>query len=379
MDLAVVGATLSAFGSGATYARGGAFHPFAFLPDLHGGHFHDALRRLLSVGGGPFVVHLSVTGSCPWSCRYCFASAGGPSAPEPTDADLDRIARALAARRVPIVILSGGEPLGRFERVLRLTKLLAPGCEVRLATSGAGLSASRAASLREAGLRVLAISLDSSARASVDATRGEGAFDTAERALSIASEAGLFTLVTSVVGRGAFRDASELERFLRRVAARHPGAVVNFLPEFATGRGSARGFRSPADFAPLGALLTRAVRRGRHRAGVFYASPMDTRVGCVGAAQKQLTIDARGELLACVSRASFGNLCDEPFDAVWARMLAAPSRYKQGYFCAHVAEQGGPDAPLDPVATRAALERFFAGTPDAALQRVAELVGPWLA
>ncbi len=351
----------------------------AFLPDYHGEHFHAALRRLLVTGSGPFVVHLSTTARCPWSCQYCFASAGGPDAVDPGDTDLDRVAAGLAERRVPMVILSGGEPLARFARVVRLAGILSRGCEVRLVTSGAGLTAERATALRDAGVRVVAVSLDSDDAMRVDAMRGRGASEVAHAAITASVNAGLFTLVTSVVGRATFTDEAAVDRFLRGIAARHPKAVVNFVPAFATGRGAREGFGSPAAFAPTGAMVARAVRAGGHRAGVFYAPPMDALVGCVGAAHRQLVLDARGELFACVSRASHGNVHREGLDVVWRRMLAAPSRYAQGYFCADVADRDLDGDALDPTATRAALEGFFARTPDALLQRVLDVAGPVLA
>lgn len=378
VDFALVAATVKLFGRGAMHARGGAFFPLAFLPDYHGPHFHDALRRLITPGTGPFVVHLGVTGRCPWQCRYCFASAGGPAAADPDDAAVERVAESLAERHVPIVILGGGEPLTRFDRAARLAGILARGCEVRLTTSGAGLTRDRAAALRDAGVRAVAVSLDSADRERGDALRGPGAVETAERALVTLAASGLFTLVTSVVGRGSFPTEREVDRFLRRVSSLAPAALVAFLPEFATGRGSAAGFRSPDEFAVVGRRLTRAIRGGRHRAGVFYGSPMDALVGCVGAAQRQLHVDARGNLLCCVSRASFGNLFAEPFDDVWRRMLAAPARFQRGYFCAHAALASPAGAVLDPPATHEALEAFFAVTPDAALQRLIEAAGPLL-
>ncbi len=374
VDLAFIEGALLAFGRGAMIADGGAF----FLPDYHGPHFHRALRRLLVPGEGPFVAHLSMTGACPWQCRYCFASAGGAGAPDVGDRALARIAEALVKERVPIVILGGGEPLGRFERTLALVATLSRASEVRLATSGSGLTPSRAEALRAAGLRVLAISLDSNDRARVDAARGDGAFAVAVRALRVAAGAGIETLVTCVVGRGSFAREGELEGLLALVRSVHPRAVVNFIPEFATGRGEGDGFRTPAEYAPTGARLARAIREGAHRAAAFYSPPMDRLVGCVGAGQRQVVIDTRANLCACVSGASFGNLLDEPFDVVWARMLAAPSRLKQGYFCAQVHERDEP-LPRGEDAMRRALEGFHEASPDAVLQRVIDALGPALA
>jgi sulfatase maturation enzyme AslB (radical SAM superfamily) len=127
-----------------------AFYPLFLLPDFHGPHFDEALRRLLLPGRGPFMVHLAVTGACPCRCKYCYAEAGGTKAPDLGDDRVCDIARRLADARVPLVILGGGEPLSRFERLLSLIEMLSPASEVRLATSGVGLTSLRATKLRDA-------------------------------------------------------------------------------------------------------------------------------------------------------------------------------------------------------------------------------------
>jgi MoaA/NifB/PqqE/SkfB family radical SAM enzyme len=376
---AIVAGIGELFGHGGSVSTGGAYYPTTFLPDLNGPHWSRALQRLVDPTQGPFVVHLALTGSCPWSCRYCHAGAGGAGAKDVGSAAIEGLARALAAQRVPIVILGGGEPLGRFDRALQAVGLLAGASEVRLATSGAGLTTARAAELRRAGLQVLAVSLDSEDRARVDATRGPGAFDAAARALGIGAEVGLLTLVTSVVGRDSFVTGGDAERFLGWVRTRHPGAVVNFLPEFATGRGRSGGFRTAAEYAPTARRLTRAIRRGGHRASAFYTPGMDALVGCVGAGKRQAVIDVEGNLTACVSGASFGNLLEEPFEVVWRRMLDAPARLGRGFFCAEVAAQleqqaqaGAGAAPrtLSPDQTARALARFHDTHADAWLEHV---------
>lgn len=374
VDLALLEGSALLLGRGALLADGGPLLAPSFLPDYHGPHFQRALRRLFVPNEGPFVVHLSLTGACPWTCRYCFASAGGPSAPDVGEAALVRVARALAEQRVPIVILGGGEPLGRFERALALIEALSGASEVRLATSGSGLTAARAARLERAGLNVIAISLDSHERDAVDRVRGEGAFDAALGALSIAAGTGLSTLVTAVVRRDTFAKPRAVEALLELVARTHPRAIVNFLPEFSTGR-SAEGFASPEEFAPYGRHLARVIRDGGHRAACFYGPAMDLLVGCVGAGQRQLVIDTRANLCACVSGASFGNLLDEPFDAVWARMLAAPARLKRGYFCSSVNSAPSP-LPDGEASMLRALEAFHATAEDTALQRFIDGAAP---
>jgi MoaA/NifB/PqqE/SkfB family radical SAM enzyme len=267
--------------------------------------------------------------------------------------------------------LGGGELLGRFERARAVIEILAPSSEVRLATSGSGLTPERARQLAASGLKVLAISLDSHERERVDMQRGRGAFDTAVKALRASADAPFDTLVTAVVSRTSLAREGATTALLELVSRCNPRAVVNFLPEFATGR-SDEGFATPDEYAQHARALERSVREGRYRAAVFYNSAMEQFVGCVGAGQRQLVIDTRANLSACVSGASFSNLLEEPFERVWSRMLAAPSRLKRGYFCAHV-HQGDEPLPTDEATMLRALRAFHEEHGDALLQRVIDL------
>jgi MoaA/NifB/PqqE/SkfB family radical SAM enzyme len=154
---------------------------------------------------------------------------------------------------------------------------------------------------------------------------------------------------------------------------------VNFLPEFGTGRAGARGFATPSAYAPTARRLTQAIRRGDHRASAFYAPAMDAFIGCVGAGLRQAVIDIEGNLTACVSGASFGNLLEEPFDAVWQRMLSAPARLTRGFFCAEVAAELGARRTLSPDDTLRALRRFHATHEDARFESLLRHAGPALA
>ena len=380
LHLGFMETALWTFGQSGMFNAGGGFYPLYLLPDFHGPYFDEALLRLLVPGRGPFVVNFGVTGVCPCRCTYCYASAGGANAPEVDEALLLEAARSLARTRVPLVMLGGGEPLTRFERVVKLIDILAPNTEVRLLTSGFGMTLARAKQLREAGLSVVAVSLDSDDRRTVNTRRGhDRAFDEATRALECASQAGLTSFVTCVVDEASFRSAAEVARFLAFVRSIDPEIVVNFMPQFAAGRASG-GFRHPADYAPVARLIAGAIRSGEQRATVFLG-PVEYLMGCVGGGRRQLNIDIHGNLTACISAAGFGNLRDEPFDAIYARFVDGDARLKRGFFCASIAEQAG-SRTLDPDASNRALSTFHEAHEDTHLQRLIDRAGgllTWLA
>jgi MoaA/NifB/PqqE/SkfB family radical SAM enzyme len=352
--------------------------PHIFMPDYHGGHFEEAVRRAVFPHRGPNIVYFSVTGVCPCHCAYCFAGAGGDERSDLGDEVVLRVARALAEQRVPLVNLSGGEPLSRFTRLTKVVRALSAGCEVRMFTTGLGLTRERLAELQGEGLKGLFVSLDGENPAAFDAVRGlPGSFDAALAALKLAASRDVLTFVNSVVGRASFPTEREVERFLRFVESIDPRIVINFLPQLATGRGTDSGsFAAPAECEPVAERIVETARRlGRPVTMLF--GRVDTFMGCVGAGGKLLNVDIAGNVTVCISRAALGNVLEEPFDAIYQRFRDQCSRLKVGFFCCKVGEAGAGDV-LTPERSEAALEEFYGEKADSTWQRILDRHGPLL-
>ena len=381
LHLGLMEAALWTMGREGMTLERGAFLPLFVLPDYHGPHFDEGLRRLLLPGRGPLVINLAVSGVCPCRCSYCYAAVGEPDIPDLGDERLFEVARAIVRSHVPLVLLGGGEPMMRFDRLLAIVRILAPTCEVRVTTSGVGMTAARAQALRDAGVSVVAVSLDTHDAAVFDATRGYvGAHAAAVQALRSCADAGLVTFVTAVASRTATERG--VAAFLSFVSAIHPGVLVNFLPKFATGRAlTDDGFRVPEEYAGVSKSITRAIVRGGHRATVFRA-PFELMVGCVGGGLRQMNVDVRGNVAACISGASFGNVLEESFDVLYGRYVRAAGRLKRGFFCASIGDRAGGATVLTPAESLRALEDFHGAHRDTLMQRVIDLgEGPlaWLA
>lgn len=110
-------------------------------------------------------LRLSVTDRCNCRCTYCMPEGGVPMLTHDqilSFEELARIASACAQLGVRKVRLTGGEPLARRGVVSLVRELAAiPGIEEIAMTTNATLLAPVAASLREAGLTRLNVSLDS--------------------------------------------------------------------------------------------------------------------------------------------------------------------------------------------------------------------------
>ncbi len=353
------------------------FFPHIFAPDYHGPHFDEAMRRIVFHGRGPSIVYFSITGSCPCECDYCFAGAGGAGAPDLGDEPILEVAREIAALRVPLVNLSGGEPLSRYRRTVDATRILSAGSEVRMFTTGIGLTRCRLGELRDAGLRGVFVSLDTPDRQAYDRVRRRpGAFDAAVAALKLCAKADMLTFINAVVGPGDLPDAASVVRFLRFVEGIDSRIVVNFLPRLATGRGAdANGFSSPdASDALADRIVSTARSIGRPVTMLF--GTVDHFIGCPGAGGKLMNIDIQGNVTVCISRAGLGNLLEEPFPVIYRRFTEACSRLKVGFFCCEVSRQGDGEL-LAPEDSRRAIDRFFRETDDAQWQQIMDRV-VWL-
>jgi MoaA/NifB/PqqE/SkfB family radical SAM enzyme len=377
-DAVALETTRFTFGTQSMIRGAHGLFPHVFLPDYQGPCFDEAVLRLLEPGRGPNVLYYSLTGTCPCRCEYCFAGA------EPTGRDLGdavvlEVARAVALARIPLVNISGGEPFVHYDRLREAVRILSSGCEVRVFTTGFGMSGPRLRELRDAGLKGLFVSLDTEDAAHFDRTRGRvGAFDAAVRALRIAADENVLTFINSVVDRRRFPDRESVARFLRFVERIDPRIVVNFLPQLAAGRGvDADSFRAPHECEPTADLIVSTAREfGRPVCMLF--GRVDTFIGCVGAGGRLMNVDIAGNVTVCISRAAIGNVLEEPFAAIYDRFRQSCTRLKVGFFCC-VAGEGGEREVLPFESSLALLSRFYANTDDAEWQRVRERVGPFLA
>ena len=164
----------------------------------------------------PFIAIWEVTQACDLVCAHCRACARPHRDREELSTEEGfRLLEQLAEARVPLVVLTGGDPAKRPD----LVALVKHGAELGLSM---GLTPSATPLVTEqliedvarAGLKRLAVSIDGADAATHDAFRGvAGSFRHALRILGHARRAGLGTQVNSTVHAGSIahlRDMAEL-------------------------------------------------------------------------------------------------------------------------------------------------------------------------
>lgn len=192
-----------------------------------------------SPAGPPRLISWNLTLRCPLKCSHCYVKAGreadGVLSTEEALAVIDQV-RAVGT---PVVVLSGGEPLLREDLCTIARHGTEQGLRMVMGTSGFSLDRPMAARLRDAGIKAVAVSIDSTDPAVHDSFRGvSGAWEKAVQAIKNCREEGIgvqvnMTLirpsagdVESVVGLGTGLGVNDYQVFFPVPTGRAEGAVL---------------------------------------------------------------------------------------------------------------------------------------------------------
>ncbi len=150
------------------------------------------------VPGAPFQVVWDVTYACNLKCQHCYAGAGKVREDELSHEEAIRVVDSLAKMGMPILALSGGEPLVRSD-ILDLARRAADrGMYVSIATNGTLVTKEKAKEMSKAGVRYLQISLDGADAQTHDSFRGiPGTFDRTIRGIRNAVAEGFFVNIAT--------------------------------------------------------------------------------------------------------------------------------------------------------------------------------------
>ena len=213
----------------------------------------------------PHVVAWNLTKRCNLECAHCYIAAGAWQATtdELGTADCLRIVdEILEVNPSPMLILSGGEPLLRDDLEAIAARASEEGATVVVGTNGTRLTDRRIDSLMGAGVRGVAISVDSLDPRYHDRFRhGTGALADTLSAVDRLRRHRLDFVVQTSLTRG---NRSELRRLVAWAAERE-AVAFNLYFLVATGRGSGMAGLSPAENDEVLAELTDLQREYRGR------------------------------------------------------------------------------------------------------------------
>ena len=275
----------------------------------------------------PRIISWNITLRCPLKCPHCYVDAGaGESAGVLSTEEAFRVIDQIRATGTPIVVLSGGEPLLR-EDICAVTRYgTERGLRMVMGTSGYLIGHDTAANLRDAGIRAVAISLDSKDPVIHDSFRGlDGVWEKAVAAIGHCRDAGMNVQINlSVMGSAI----SEVEDVIGLGTSLGVRDYQLFFP-VPTGRARHIGPRNPLEYEDL----IRQILIRYHNSGLNIrptCAPQFRRIadrlgisnpawgrGCL-AGITYCRIFANGEVTPCpYLPVSAGNVRTTPFAEIW--------------------------------------------------------------
>jgi MoaA/NifB/PqqE/SkfB family radical SAM enzyme len=244
---------------------------------------------------------VAVTRRCALRCEHCVESAALRRADVLSSQDLHEIVARIRRLGVTQLYLTGGEPLERFGDVLSLAASASGEADVWVVTSGRGLAADEARSLRAAAVTGVALSLDHWDAGEHDRFRGRtGSFAAAGDAARHARDAGLLVALWLCPTRDFVTDAN-LARYAE--TARSLGAAfVQILEPRPAGGCAGRDVDLSAEQQRLLEDFTERLNTdpgSREHPAVRYVDWEARACGCCGAGDRFVYVDTQGEIHAC--------------------------------------------------------------------------------
>jgi len=206
--------------------------------------YHDRRMVVSDFNQSPFVIAWEVTHACAFACVHCRADAQRKRHPdELTTAEAFQLIDRMADFGHPILIFTGGDPMMRPDLVDLIQYATEQGLRCSLTPTATGMpTLERLQAVKEAGIRRIALSLDSSNPAVHDEFRKvKGSWDRTMKILHNAQKAGLSVQVNTTVTTFNVDTLPKMVPFIKEVSAVQ-WSVFFMVP---TGRAEVKWMISP--------------------------------------------------------------------------------------------------------------------------------------
>lgn len=293
------------------------------------------MKQIYSQRSAPISIHVSLTDRCIYDCLHCSAK-GRVLDNELTTEEWINVFKNLQDMKTSVIGLTGGEPLLRVD-IDTIIESIDDRSSVVLFTTGLNFTEERVLQLKDKGLFGVGISLDSHIKEEHNRLRrNDDAFDSAIKAIEIASNAGLYTIAQTVVLR---RDIDE-EKLCRLFAlAKKLGAhEVKILEPIISGNLLLKEDLDEIVYDNESRQKLIDIQHRANRTGIypkittFAYTESKEKFGC-GAGTQHSYISSSGELYPCdFVPMSFGNVRLENVSKLWMEMNGAIGNPKIGCF-----------------------------------------------
>lgn len=264
-----------------------------------------------------------ITNRCALRCSHCYDWDNIDTHEHLNSEQLHQILQKIEEHGIRHVQLSGGEPLARFDDLISILNKAADKIDFWLLTSGFGLTAEKAKALKEAGLRGVNISLDHWDEEQHNLFRNNAkSYSEACNAVKHCREAGILVSLSLCATR-EFISEENLQRYARQ--ARNMGAnFIRILEPRAVGHFSNQNVQLRSLHIQLISSFMKRMNSDpeyKEFPIVVFFGFHQRKLGCMGAGNRYMYIDANGEIHACpFCRGSVGNVFSIPLNTAIAKL-----------------------------------------------------------
>jgi MoaA/NifB/PqqE/SkfB family radical SAM enzyme len=323
---------------------GNVYKMHLYLPSFPTPAFFKAVDKflLLDQDPPPTSVLLSMTKACAYNCSHCYQKHDRGN-----DLPLEKlidVAAQIQDAGISLINIEGGEPLLKFDRLLKLVESIDNRAEVWVNTNGYGLTEQKAKKLRDAGVFGVMISLHHWDRGALDEfVREEGAFDTAISALRIFAENGISTVINCCATRDLI-DGDGFEKIMD-LAKDYGCSLVQLIHGKSAGgwlgREDPMGKRALKKLQDYHLLYNESSRYKNYPSVSSQAfESLKENFGCTAGGIERFYVNAHGEVQPCeFLNVSVGNIQEESFLTLFKRMRALFRKSATKWLCCTECEE----------------------------------------
>jgi MoaA/NifB/PqqE/SkfB family radical SAM enzyme len=262
---------------------------------------------------------LAISGTCNLHCKHCYEQFNIDHTAEVPIGHWKEVIHSLQHRGCSVIVLTGGEPMLRFDDVLELLRSGDKNLsDFHLHTSGQGVTYEKACMFQEAGLTAVAVGLDDVDEVRHDSLRGHnGSYRNAVEALKHFHAAGVFTYVNMCATKELIR-SGDLWKYFELMKSLNVGFIQLLEPR------PAGGYLQNGNDALLTDddrnILMQFVEEGnstkqfRDYPIIYYVAHAESpeQAGCMMGGLFHFHIDSKGNVNPCVFLpVSFGNIMED--------------------------------------------------------------------
>lgn len=278
----------------------------------------NEFKRILSPGDASLqTVILSVSSRCPLRCSHCYEWENLSETELLTEEQLQDILLMLKDKGLRHLQFSGGEPMARFETMLKLMDLGGRGIEYWINTSGYGLTYEKAAGLKQHGMAGAVISLDHWDESEHNALRNNsGSYRWALDAAVNCKKTGLAVSFSLCPVRD-FTTRENLEKYIG-LAMNAGAGFIRILEPRDQGRFSGKDVKLTNESVRVIDEFMMAFNNDMKRRSypiIQFPGHHQRKSGCMGAGNRYIFIDSKGDYHACpFCRDPLGNAMTIPLE-----------------------------------------------------------------